>query len=186
MTPQTYPITKSLGTSRVTGYLENIHIENNVNLVFNQFFNTTAGVVFPYCFTGGFTNYKIYLQLTVGLPGNLLTFNLVDSTGTVKTTGYTGTFVQLAAAHASAARAGTGVPFHYMGNTANDIVEYDICAPMKARAKIFKGMNTGNNPTMSMISSGYASDSGLYPSLKLTPATNVQGYITIVGYNSRI
>jgi len=186
VTPQTYSITKTLSTNNQTGWLQNIHVDNNVNLVFNQFFNTTAGVIFPYCFTGGFTNYKIYLQLTVGLPGNLLTFNLVDSTGTVKTSGYTGTLVQLAAAYSSTAWAGTGVPFHYIGNTFNDIVEYDICAPMKARAKIFKGYNVGNNPTMTIVSGGYASDSGLYPSLKLTPATNVQGYITIVGYNSRI
>jgi hypothetical protein len=190
VSPQTYAITKSLSTNNQTGYLENIHIENNVNLVYNGFFSTSTSVTFPYCFAGGFYNYKIYLHITISTSYNLITFNLVDKNGTVKTTGYNGSIVQLGSTYTYTAWAGTGIPVTYTGqySNGNDVIEFDICNPNNSRSKMYKGYNYGSNTgNMTIVSSGGSIDSTLYPSLRLTPSPDsIQGYITIVGYNSRI
>lgn len=190
VSPQTYAITKSLSTNNQTGYLENIHIDNNVNLVFNQFFSTSTSVTFPYCFAGGFFNYKVYLHITISTSYNLITFNLVDKNGTVKTSGYNGSLVQLGSTYTYTAWAGTGIPVTYTGqySNGNDVIEFDICNPNNSRSKMFKGYNYASNPgNMTIVSSGGSIDSTLYPSLRLTPSPDsIQGYITIVGYNSRV
>ena len=191
VTPQTYAITKSLSTNNQTGWLQNIHIDNNVNLVYNGFFSTTTGTTFPYCFTGGFYNYKIFIHMTIAVSGILLQLQLVDKNGTIKSSNYNGSIVQLGSTYTYTAWGGTNVPVTYTTQygSGNDVIEFDIYGPNTTRNKIFKGYNTAyNSGIMTIVSSGASIDSTQYPSLRLSPSTadSIQGYITVLGFNSRI
>jgi len=193
VTPQDFAITKTLGINRTTIWLDNAHIDSGVNVVYyGSLVNGSTGLL-PYCFASSFTNYKVYFQMnnvSSGANYQILSIQLVSSAGVIKTSGYLGRLSTLAGTYTGSVWNPASIPITYLTDSDDTVYEFDICSPNKLRQKNFTSTNPGMTAAatyVTMISTGIMLDTAAYNSMQWSVAAGtINGFVTILGYNSRI
>ena len=158
-----------------------------INISYQGSFTATTSTTFLNCFRGGYENYEIQLRFTTAPTAySALLLQLATSTGVEATTNYQGQISTLGS-FTSAGHASSSFTLANLPSNLNITMSWILYNPNVARATTITGTNTGSTSasfiTVPQIISGLHITATAYPSITISCANNIAGFVIIRGFN---